>query len=427
MNEETQQAPPPAPPQSGGEKNKVIFISAGEASGDAHGAGVVAELRKRFPDAELFGIGGDRMQAAGLELLEHSRRMSFMGFVEVVRHLPFIWRVRRRVLAEIRRRRPELVILIDYPGFHFSLLRSLKSTPPSPPTEWRGERVPPPAPPQSGGEEKGGKWEPKILYYIAPQVWAWKAGRARELARLADHIAVIFPFEVPIFEELGGRVTFVGHPLLDEVGEIVPRGQFLKGLDLEPDDRVVGLFPGSRKQEIRRHLPVLLEAAKILRKFQPEVRFILAESPGVPVRLYEKILRGRNAGITRAFGVSHAVLAHANASLVKSGSTTVEAAYFGNPFVVFYKTSPLSYAIGKRVVKVPFIAMPNLLVGEQAVRELIQHEATPESLVGALIPLLSVPAEVEACRARLIKVRAAMGEPGAAKRVAEIAAGLIEK
>ncbi|MDD5088019.1 MAG: lipid-A-disaccharide synthase [bacterium] len=381
--------------------NPSIFISAGEASGDAHGAGVVAELRKRFPDAELFGIGGDRMAASGLELLEHSRRMSFMGFAEVVRHLPFIWRVRRRVLSEIRSRKPDLIILIDYPGFHFSLLRKLARL--------------------------GGVKKPKVLYYIAPQVWAWKAGRAKTLARLADHIAVIFPFEVPIFKQLGARVTFVGHPLLDEVGEIAPRGQFLKGLDLEPDDRVVGLFPGSRKQEIRRHLPVLLDTAKLLRKFQPELRFILAESPGVPPGLYERILRGRSAGITRAFGVSHAVLAHANASLVKSGSTTVEAAYFGNPFVVFYKTSPLSYAIGKRVVKVPFIAMPNLLVGEEAVRELIQHDATPESLVGALIPFLNVPSEVEACRACLIKVRAAMGEPGAAKRVADIAAKLIEK
>ncbi|MBU0509198.1 lipid-A-disaccharide synthase [bacterium] len=385
---------------SGGRINRVIFISAGEASGDAHGAGVVAELRERFPEAELFGIGGDRMQAAGLELLEHSRRMSFMGFAEVVRHLPFIWRVRRRVLGEIAKRKPDLVILIDYPGFHFSLLRKLARLP--------------------------GVQKPKVLYYIAPQVWAWKAGRARELARLADHIAVIFPFEVPIFERLGGKVTFVGHPLLDEAGEPPPRGQFLKGLDLEPDDRVVGLFPGSRKQEIRRHLPLLIETVKLLRHFQPELRFILAESPGVPPRLYERLLRDCS-GITRAFAVSHAILAHANASLVKSGSTTIEAAYFGNPFVVFYKTSPATYSIGKQLVKVPFIAMPNLLVGEEAVRELIQHEATPDNLVGAIVPLLNVPSEVEACRARLKKVREAMGEPGAAKRVAEIAAKLIEE
>jgi lipid-A-disaccharide synthase len=375
-----------------------IFLSAGEASGDAHGAGVVAELRKRYPDADLFGIGGDRMQAAGLELIEHSRRTSFMGFAEIVRHLPFIAGVRRRVLAEIRRRQPDLIILIDYPGFHLSLLRKLS-------------RIP--------GVEKR-----RVLYYIAPQVWAWKPGRARELAKRTDHIAVIFPFEVEIFEELGARVTFVGHPLLDELVEIPPRGQFLKGLDLEPDDRVVGLFPGSRKQEIRRHLPILLEAARVLRKFQPEVKFIVAEAPGMPISLYDRLMKD-SVGITRAFGVSQAILAHCNASLVKSGSATVEAACIGNPFAVFYKTSPLTYVIGRRLIRVPFIAMPNLLAGEKVVPELIQNEVTAENLVGAVMPFLNVPAEIEACRSRLRLVREKLGQPGAAARAAEIAQSLL--
>jgi lipid-A-disaccharide synthase len=375
-----------------------IFISAGETSGDIHGAQVVAELRRRYPEAEIFGLGGDRMAAAGMELIENAKRMSFMGFAEVVRHLPFIFHVRRKVLAEIRVRKPDLLVLIDYPGFHFSLLRKLH----------RQLRV----------------QNQKVLYYIAPQVWAWKASRAQELARCADHIAVIFPFEVPLFESLGAQTTFVGHPLLDEIGPIPPRGQFFKGLGLQPDDRVVGLFPGSRKQEIRRHLPVLLETVKVLRRFQPEIKFILAESPSVPISLYDKLLKD-SVGIVRAFGVSHAVLAHCNASFVKSGSGTVEAAYFGNPFVVFYKTAWLSYAIGKRIIKVPYIAMANLLAGEQAVKELIQHEANPESLVGAIVPLLNVPSEVEACRARLKKVREQMGEPGAAIRVADIAEGLL--
>jgi len=376
-----------------------IFISAGETSGDAHGAGVVAALRKRFPDADLFGLGGDRMQAAGLRLIEHSRRMSFMGFAEVVRHLPFLLAVQRRVLREIQERNPDLLVLIDYPGFHLSLLRKLA---------------------RRGGVEKG-----KVLYYIAPQVWAWKAGRAKELVRLCSHIAVIFPFETEIFRRLGGQATFVGHPLLDEVLELSPRGQFLKGLGLEPDDRVVGLFPGSRKQEVRRHLPLLIETVKLLRRFQPELKFILAEAPGVPTSLYDRLLQG-TVGIVRAFGVSHAILAHANASLVKSGSTTVEAAYFGNPFVVFYRTSALSYAIGKRLVRVTHIAMANLLAGTEVVRELIQHEATAENLVGAVMPLLNVPQEIESCRARLRTIREALGEPGAAERVGEIAARLLD-
>jgi len=375
-----------------------IFISAGEASGDAHGAGVVAELRRRYPEADLFGIGGDRMAKAGLDLIENSRRMSFMGFAEVVRHLPFILSVRRRVLLEIRRRKPDLFIFIDYPGFHLSLLKKLK---------------------RMGGVEKA-----KVLYYIAPQVWAWKPGRAKLLAELTHHIAVIFPFEVEILEKAGAHATFVGHPLLDEIGPIPPRGQFFKGLGLEPDDRVVGLFPGSRKQEIRRHLPILLQTVKYLRRFQPELKFIVAEAPGVPITLYDRLMKD-SVGIVRAFGVSHAILAHANASLVKSGSTTVEAVYFGNPFVVFYRTSWLSYLIGKRLVKVPFIAMPNLLAGEKVVPELIQDEASPDGLVGAIVPLLNLPAEVEACRARLRKVREQFGQPGAAVRVAEIASNLL--
>jgi lipid-A-disaccharide synthase len=377
-----------------------IFISAGEASGDLHGAGVVAQLKQRFPDAQFFGLGGDRMAEEGVELIEHARRMSFMGFAEVVRHMPFILHVRTRVLTEILSRKPRLLIFIDYPGFHFSILRRLAKYP--------------------------GREQRKILYYIAPQVWAWKPQRAQELAKLVDHIAVIFPFEVEIFEKLGAHATFVGHPLLDEVSPLPPRGAFLKGLGLEPDDRVVGLFPGSRKQEIRRHLPILLDAVKLLRRFMPEVKFILAESPHVPVTLYDKLLAG-NISIVRAFGVSHAVLAHCNASWVKSGSTTVEAAYFGNPFVVFYKTSPLSYAIGKRIVSVPFIAMCNLLVGEEAVRELIQQDATPENLVGAVMPLISVPAEIDACRTRLRKVREKLGVPGAASRITDIAANMLDE
>jgi lipid-A-disaccharide synthase len=374
-----------------------IFISAGEASGDAHGAGVIKALRERFADADFFGIGGEKMAAAGLEQLEHSRRLAFMGFAEVVRHLPFIAKLRAKVLREIIRRKPDLLILIDYPGFHFSLLRKVKQL-----------NLPRP---------------PKILYYISPQVWAWKAGRARELAGLVDHIAVIFPFETKIYDDVGLPCTFVGHPLLDEIEPIPPRGEFLKSLGIEADDRVVAILPGSRKQEVRRHLPVMIQAAAIVQRFMPGVRFILAQSSTLPEQFYKNFALG--VSIIPVRGQTHALLSHANASWIKSGSSTIEAAYFGHPFVVLYKTSALTYWLGKRLVKVPFVAMANLLADGQAVPELLQNNVTAEQLAGEILPFLKTPKAIESCRNKLKGVREKLGTPGAGARVADIAVELI--
>lgn len=373
-----------------------IFISAGEASGDVHGAGVVAALRQRFPDAKLFGIGGDKMAAAGVELLEHSQSLSLMGFAEVVRHLPSVFRLRATVLKEIARRSPDLLILIDYPGFHFSLLQRVRRLAPS--------------------------RRPRVLYYISPQVWAWRAGRAKQLAGLADHVAAIFPFETAIYDQVGLASTFVGHPLLDEVEPIPPRGEFLNSVGIEADDRVVALLPGSRLQELRRHLPVMIRAAAILQRFVPGVRFALAEAPTIPSSFYAAHLTNQIAAVR---GQTHALLAHANAAWVKSGSGTVEAAYFGNPFVVVYKTSALTYWLGKRVVKVPYVAMANLLAGEKVVPELLQRSATAERLAAEILPFLTNPKAIESCRNQLKRVREELGSPGAAGRVADIASRLI--
>ncbi|MFH1009948.1 MAG: lipid-A-disaccharide synthase [bacterium] len=379
------------------EVGPTIFVSAGEVSGDAHGAGVISALRQRFPDASFFGVGGDKMAAAGLELLAHVQALAVIGFAEVLRLVPLIYRTRQRILREITSRNPDLLILIDYPGFHLSLLRKVRKL-------------------QLARR-------PKVLYYISPQVWAWRAGRAKELASLADHIAVIFPFETNIYDEVGLPCTFVGHPLLDELEEIPPRGQFLKSLGLEPDDRVVALLPGSRQQEVRRHLPVMLASAAILKRFVPAVRFVVAQAPSLPRHLYEQLASEHS--IAAISNQTHAILAHANSAWVKSGSGTMEAAYFGNPFVVIYRTSGVTYRLSKWVVKVPYIAMPNILAGEKVVTELVQRDATAERLASETVPFLLDSKAVESFRKRLKPVREALGVPGAAQRVADIAAKLI--
>lgn len=342
-------------------------------------------------------MGGDKMAAAGLERLVDCQRLAVMGLAEVVRIMPLVLRTRQMLLREIAHRKPDLIILIDYPGFHFSLLDKIRRL-----------KLPK---------------RPKVLYYISPQVWAWRASRAKQLAAFADHIAVIFPFETKIYDEVGLPCTFVGHPLLDEVGEIPPRGQFLNFLGIEADDRVVALLPGSRAQEVRRHLPVMAEAAAILQRFVPGVRFILAEAATLPPDLYERFTTSQNIVAVR--GQTHAVLAHANAAWVKSGSGTIEAAHFGNPFVVIYKTSALTYWLGRRFVKVPFVAMANLLAGERIVPELLQQDATPERMAGEILPFLIDAKAIESCRDKLRQVREKLGSAGAAQRVADIAAQLI--
>lgn len=367
----------------------VIFISVGEPSGDLHGAVLARALKKRFPKGRLIGLGGPRMAAEGVELLADIGDLAVMGFVEILGRLPFFLRLRRTVFAALAREGVDLVIPVDYPGFNLRLARHS-----------RHAGIP-------------------VLYYIAPQVWAWHASRAADLARDADRVAVILPFEEQFLRKAGAAAEFVGHPLLDLPEAPSDRSAWLRNAKLTPDAPVLAIFPGSRRQEIQRHLPVFQHAAELLESRIPGLQVRIAAAPGQNDEIY-----GGRFAITRD---TRALLEHATAALVKSGTTTLEAALAETPFVVAYRMNPLSYRVAERLVKVPHIALANLVAERRIVPELVQEAATPEALRDALLPLLDVGGAARQEMVSALKgVRDALGRGGAAERVAEIAAELLE-
>lgn len=371
-----------------------ILLSAGEPSGDLHGAAVARELKRRWPSARMFGLGGPRMAEEGVELLADLRDLAVMGFAEVAGRLPFFFKLFRRLRDEMAARGADLVLPIDYPGFNLRLAGAA-----------RASGIP-------------------VLYYIAPQVWAWHRSRIRRLAEETDRLAVVLPFEEPIFREAGARVRFVGHPLLDAAPQVIGREEFCAAHGLDPERPMLALFPGSRAQEVARHLETFVEAAELLRRRRPELQPVIASSGAVAAHAYDRTLFPKTND-------SRALLAHATAALVKSGTTTLEAALAGTPMVIAYRTSRLTYALAKRLVRVDHIGLVNLVAGERLVPEFIQDEATPAALADALDPLLdpgsprrgSVVAGLERVRAALAPTDGR--PPGAAARVAELAEELL--
>ncbi len=372
-----------------------ILLSAGEPSGDLHGAALAGALKARWPEAQLYGLGGPLMAAAGVELLADFDDLAVMGFAEVATRVPFFLRLLRRVRDTLRARGTRLVIPIDYPGFNMRLAKAA-----------RAQGVP-------------------VLYYIAPQVWAWHRGRIRHLARAADRLAVILPFEEPLFREAGARVQFVGHPLLDTLPATATAETFRRTLGLT-DGPILAVFPGSRRQEVGKHVELFAEAARRIRAARPHVQPVIARSPAVPAAMYAGAPFPQTTD-------GRALLAHARAALVKSGTTTLEAALAGTPMVIAYRTSSLTFALAKRLVRVDHIGLVNLVAGTRLVPEFVQHEASPGALVEAVAPFLSEGPARAAVVSGLAQVREALHAPADAKggttaeRVAGLAAELLER
>lgn len=363
-----------------------VLVSCGEASGDLYAAELVRDLRALVPGLSVFGLGGDRLQAQGATLVAHIRETAVVGLVEVLRHLRRLRGVFDRVLAEVDREPPRLAVLVDYAGFNLRLARRLRR---------RG--VP-------------------IVYYVSPQVWAWRRGRIRTIRDTVSRMLVLFPFEEPLYREAGVPVTFVGHPLVDLVHPTMDRQAFLEGVGLSAARPVVAVLPGSREQEIRHNLPVLAAAVSLLAERRPDLQFVLAAAPSLDAARLESHLAGLPVRIVS--GRTHDVLAGAAVALVASGTATVETALLGTPMVVVYRVSPLSYALGRPLVRLPCFAMVNIVAGRRIVPELIQGDFTPRRVAEEALSLLQDPEKADTMRREFREVRRLLGEPGASGRAA---------
>lgn len=363
-----------------------LLISCGEPSGDLYGGELLKHLRPSLPGLEAFGLGGEHLEREGATLFGHVRDLAIVGLVEVVRHLGMLRRIFKGVLAEVDRRRPDLAVLVDYPSFNLRLARELKR---------RG--VP-------------------VVYYISPQIWAWKGWRIREIRRDVAHMLVIFPFEQVLYEKAGVPVTFVGHPLVDLVRPAPDRAAFLRAIGLDPARPVVTVLPGSRSTELRYNLPPVAGGIRLMAEQRPELQFLLAVAPSLDPRALRAAFEG--LPVTFLARQTHAALGAATIALVASGTATVEAALLGTPMVVFYRISPLTYALGRRFVNVPHAAMANLIAGHEAVPELIQGDLRPARVASEALSLLDDPARIANMKEELGEVGRRLGAPGASERAA---------
>lgn len=362
---------------------------AGEPSGDLHGSGLVRELKRRSPNLNLYGIGGDQMAAAGFENLYHIDQLSLLGFTEVVRRLPFVNQVLRQLGRLLKSRRPDLVVLIDFPGFNLRLARMAK-----------GLGVP-------------------VLYYISPQVWAWARERIWKIARWVDRMAVILPFEEKLFRQAGINARFVGHPLLDGQGSQMTHSEFCLAYDLDPNRRTIALLPGSRSTEILKLFPVMIGATERIRGILGNIQVTVGVASTVNQRDLERMVPP-DAWVRLVPDAIQDVLKHAEIAIVASGTATLEAAILGVPMVIVYRVSPLSYLIGRLLVSTDYIGLVNLVAGREVVPELIQGAATAENIAATAIRIIRDSTYRQSILKDLRMVRERLGKPGATRRVADM-------
>lgn len=366
-----------------------LMVAVGEPSGDLHAAHLLEQLNQRTPHFECYGMGGERMRAQGFDALVKSEEMAVMGLVEIVRHFPRLYGVLRKMRKLLQQRRPDLLILVDYPGFNLLLAKTAKRL-----------GVP-------------------VLYYISPKIWVWRESRIHKIAARVDRMALIFPFEKTYYQRVGLSATYVGHPLVEQVNcELTPQ-QARATLGLDSGLTTVGLFPGSRRGEVAALLPELLESARQIHQQHPEVQFLLSQAPELPNVLFDEV-RGEALPIHQVRGEAHAAIRACDAVVTASGTVTLEMALLNTPMVVIYRMAPLSYAILSRLIKTQWISLVNIVAEKTVVPELLQQQASAPVIVERLLPLLEQSPERERMMSGLQQVRASLGEGGSASRLADL-------
>ena len=373
-----------------------ILISAGEASGDIHAAAVTAALKRIDSTTEVFGMGGDELRAAGGEVLFDIKDHGVMGFVEVIKKLPDLFKLRREFARVMDERKPDCLVVVDYPGFNMKLAKL--------------------------AHDKG----IPVVSYIAPSAWAWNKGRAKNVAKIVDKVACIFPFEYDVYKEAGAPVEFVGHPLVDIVHPTMERAEAEAWVGKVPGHPLVLLMPGSRLMEIERMLDVILEGAKLLKKQMPEVQFAMPRAGTIPIEMLQGKIKASGLDVKITEGHNYDLFSVADLALATSGTVTLEAAMCGLPSVILYRTSAITAFIARRVINIPNIGLPNIVAGRQILPELLQEELTPAKLAATAVELLA-PERRPQLEANLAYMKECLGEPGAVNRVAQLILRIAEE
>ena len=373
-----------------------ILISAGEASGDIHAAAVTAAIKQLDSSAEVFGMGGDALRKAGGEVIFDIKDHGVMGFVEVLKKLPSLFKLRSDFAKLMDERRPDALVVVDYPGFNMKLAKL--------------------------AHDKG----IPVVSYIAPSAWAWNKGRAKSVAKIVDRVACIFPFEYDVYKEAGAKVEFVGHPLLDIVQPSMTKEEAEAWAGKTPGKKLVLLMPGSRLMEVEKMLPTLLEAGKLLQKQMPDIEFAMPRAGTIPLELLEGKIKESGLQVRLTEGNNYDLFSIADLALATSGTVTLEAALCGLGSVIVYRTSPVSAFIARLVINIPDIGLPNIVAGKHILPELLQENFTPHKVADAALELLE-PERNARMHQDLLYVRKRLGEHGAVNRVAQLILKIAEE